>query len=273
MELLGWKPATSKAKRRCAIHFGRPYGPNLADLNNTASAPLIAGRTYEILDVPADKIVNFAIADLEEDEEEGDSTLEAFTAAQGTVLERGLQADLEQSLDEHEFHVSRTAAAHSFSQYRHLQLWEAAIANDPEACEKIYAAGDYAVKTDVMVGVDDPGSPGEQLLHAAVSSKLTLRSDRAQNVRTEFNVLVRNRRGRTPHLVVVTAEPHPGRLISLTRGTGEIDTTYHLLFEPISQAIGELVRRQDLHAATKKSLRRQADTWTEMVKGSWAAPI
>ncbi len=64
-------------------------------------------------------------------------------------------------------------------------------------------------------------------LHASVSCKWTMRSDRAQNSRTEALNLIRNRKGRTPHIVAVTFEPLPTRLASIAMGTGDIDCTYH----------------------------------------------
>jgi NgoMIV restriction enzyme len=65
------------------------------------------------------------------------------------------------------------------------------------------------------------------ILHASISCKWTLRSDRAQNARSEALNLVRNRKGRLPHVVVVTGEPLPSRLASLALGTGDIDCVYH----------------------------------------------
>lgn len=64
-------------------------------------------------------------------------------------------------------------------------------------------------------------------LHASISCKWTLRSDRAQNARSEALNLIRNRKGRAPHIAVVTAEPLPSRLASLALGTGDIDCVYH----------------------------------------------
>lgn len=72
------------------------------------------------------------------------------------------------------------------------------------------------------------------LLHASISVKWTIRSDRAQNSRTEALNLIRNRKGHLPHIVVVTAEPVPNRLASLALGTGDIDCVYHFaLYELI----------------------------------------
>ncbi len=68
---------------------------------------------------------------------------------------------------------------------------------------------------------------GLPILHASVSAKWTMRSDRAQNSRTEALGLIRNRKGHLPHIVVVTGEPLPSRLASLALGTGDIDCMYH----------------------------------------------
>ena len=46
----------------------------------------------------------------------------------------------------------------------------------------------------------------DPILHASVSCKWTLRSDRSQNSRTEALNLIRNRKGHLPHIVVVTAD-------------------------------------------------------------------
>ncbi|OBI40885.1 hypothetical protein A5708_24735, partial [Mycobacterium colombiense] len=58
-----------------------------------------------------------------------------------------------------------------------------------------------------------------KIIHALVSCKWTIRSDRAQNSRSEALNIMRNRKGRTPHTVVVTGEPTPSRLASLALGT------------------------------------------------------
>lgn len=78
------------------------------------------------------------------------------------------------------------------------------------------------------------------ILHASISCKLTLRSDRSQNARTEGLNLIRNRKGRTPHIAVVTGEPLPSRIASLALGTGDIDCVYHLALPELRQAFSEL---------------------------------
>ncbi len=54
-----------------------------------------------------------------------------------------------------------------------------------------------------------------------------MRRDRAQNTRLEALNLVRNRKGRLPHVVAVTMECDPEIVASLCLGTGDIDCVYH----------------------------------------------
>ena len=80
------------------------------------------------------------------------------------------------------------------------------------------------------------GNNNMPLLHASISCKWTIRSDRAQNARSEGLNLVRNRKGRLPH-VVVTAEPTPSRISSIALGTGEIDCVYHFALYELEQTL------------------------------------
>ncbi len=75
------------------------------------------------------------------------------------------------------------------------------------------------------------------ILHASVSCKWTIRSDRSQNARTEGLNLVRNRKGKTPHIVVAIGEPLPGRIASLAYGTGDIDCIYHFALRELKAAV------------------------------------
>ena len=81
---------------------------------------------------------------------------------------------------------------------------------------------------------------GLPLLHASISCKWTIRSDRVQNSRTEALNLVRNRKGRLPHIVVVTGEPLPSRLASIALGTGDIDCVYHFALPELWETVEEL---------------------------------
>src|SRR5207237_4101045 len=76
-------------------------------------------------------------------------------------------------------------------------------------------------------------------LHASISCKWTIRSDRSQNSRTEGLNLIRNRKGRTPHIAVLTGEPMPTRIASLALGTGDIDCVYHFALHELIEAVNE----------------------------------
>ncbi len=75
------------------------------------------------------------------------------------------------------------------------------------------------------------------ILHASISCKWSIRSDRSQNTRTEALNLIRNRKGGVPHIAAVTFEPTPQRVASWALGTGDLDCTYHAaLFELLEAA-------------------------------------
>ncbi len=136
-----------------------------------------------------------------------------------------------------------------YEQYAHLVALDRAAKADPELAAAL--GSDYTITPDIVVvrGVEDDSAINAQgflvddrvatlaslrekneglpLLHASISCKWTIRSDRAQNARSEALNLVRNRKGRLPHIAVVTAEPTPSRLASIALGTGDIDCVYH----------------------------------------------
>lgn len=239
---LGWKSATNKTASQCIRMFGEPIAPNLADL---ASGPCmrLAGHIYKAIDVPTTKRV--------EDLEEGES---------GDHLEKALKIDIESGMrtvdPDRTWSVECHRSVTDFAQFLHLEEIQRVLNENPTL--RATFGGDYQIETDVCVGVEnssDPAAP--EFLHAAISSKWTIRSDRVQNVRHEFATLVRNRRGRSPHLVVVTAEPLPTRILSIARGTGEVDTVYHVLYEQLNEAVSDL-----WDGLTKE----QRGAWTEMVE-------
>lgn len=138
--------------------------------------------------------------------------------------------------------------ASAFAQYLHLSKIKETFEKRPDL-EAVFGS-DYIVEPDIVV-FSSPfsvetigGRPQEQvatfspllsdaiaggapLLHASVSCKLTIRSDRAQNARLEALNLIRTRKGRVPNIAFVTAEPLPSRITSLALGTGDVDCIYH----------------------------------------------
>jgi hypothetical protein len=84
------------------------------------------------------------------------------------------------------------------------------------------------------------------ILHASISCKWTLRSDRSQNARSEALNLIRQRKGNAPHIVVVVAEPLPTRIASLSLGTGDIDCVYHFALPELQKAITDINNEDQL---------------------------
>ena len=147
------------------------------------------------------------------------------------------------------FRVEKGQAISQFAQYAHLEELRA-LAEGNRAL-RTHLGTDYLIKPDVVViraPISDSainggaarvdaevarltalrtGTGARDSLHASISCKLTIRSDRVQNTRSEALNLVRNRKGRLPHIVAVTAEPLPSRIAAIAMGTGDMDCVYH----------------------------------------------
>ncbi len=147
-----------------------------------------------------------------------------------------------------------------FAQYEHLEDISQVLAQYPTLRA---ALGDYLITPDIVIGrqpVSDAeinqsgqvydgetarltplraqnGAPAKPILHASISCKWTIRSDRSQNARTEALNLIRNRKGNTPHIAIVTAEPLPSRIASVALGTGDLDCVYHLALDELQVAV------------------------------------
>lgn len=149
-----------------------------------------------------------------------------------------------------------------FSQYEHLAYLNALTTQNAQLAAAL--GNDYLVAPDVVIYRDTyedseinaekvivnnevctmtdirKSNGGKPILHASISAKFTMRSDRAQNSRTEALNLIRNRKGHLPHIAVVTAEPMPNRIASLALGTGDIDCVYHFALYELIRAVKEV---------------------------------
>lgn len=157
-----------------------------------------------------------------------------------------------------------------FAQYRHLKALDDLVRDDRNLSTAL--GHDYLVTPDIVVTrstvshddvnqqavvLDRPGvanltpflernrSPALPFLHASISCKWTIRSDRSQNARTEALNLIRNRKGRLPHIVAVTAEPLPMRIASLALGAGDLDCVYHVALDELKTVCGALPNCED----------------------------
>lgn len=162
------------------------------------------------------------------------------------------------------WHIARlgnrnTIKTSSFAQYEHLDYLKSITDNDKKLAASM--GNDYMVAPDIViyrdtvsdeeinrskVFIDDTvctradlrqKNGGLPILHASISAKWTMRSDRSQNSRTEALNLIRNRKGHLPHIVVVTGEPMPSRIASLALGTGDIDCVYHFALYELIDAV------------------------------------
>ncbi|MFK4596775.1 NgoMIV family type II restriction endonuclease [Streptomyces pristinaespiralis] len=111
------------------------------------------------------------------------------------------------------------------------------VLRNPEPDETINEERELVDASSGRYAIIRKANQGRPIVHAIVSCKWTLRSDRAQNARSEALNVIRNRKGRTPHIAVVTAEPSPSRLASLALGTGDIDTVYHFALPELVNAV------------------------------------
>ncbi|MBB6436944.1 NgoMIV family type II restriction endonuclease [Streptomyces candidus] len=83
-----------------------------------------------------------------------------------------------------------------------------------------------------------PNTPLQHLV-AGFSLKWTLRTDRAQDCRSQGSKMAALRRGRMPHFATVTMEPRPSMLALLARGSGDVDCVYHLHLPALSTALDD----------------------------------
>lgn len=194
--------------------------------------------------------------------------------AQGQTLGAGFETACQQflqktflklqSLRPGKWHVDKlgnrsSIKTSSFVQYEHLDYLGQLVRGDSQLATCI--GNDYIVAPDIVIYrepeadevingnfiiVNDECScltairekyNKLPILHASISAKWTMRSDRAQNSRTEALGLIRNRKGHLPHISVITGEPLPSRLASLALGTGDIDCLYHIALYELLDAV------------------------------------
>ncbi|OOY20475.1 hypothetical protein BMI86_08000 [Thioclava sp. DLFJ5-1] len=162
------------------------------------------------------------------------------------------------------FAVEKGLAISQFDQYSHLDELRALAMENKEL--RTLLGTDYLIKPDVVVlrqpeadeTINSQGvlvdetvarrtplrasNGARATLHASISCKLTIRSDRVQNTRSEALNLVRNRKGRLPHIVAVTAEPAPSRIAAIALGTGDMDCVYHFALPELVDTLREQER-------------------------------
>ena len=175
-----------------------------------------------------------------------------------------------------EWYYSTKSPISGFDQYEHLANLEKIVEQDNLLASAL--GTDYIITPDIVIGrwpvsdeevnrdsvvlaARDPLAQFTPLrkanferpcliLHASISCKWTLRSDRGQNARTEALNLIRNRKGHLPHIVAVTAEPLPTRISSLALGTGDLDCVYHFALPELRESIAEIENEDQMDMLT-----------------------
>ncbi len=172
--------------------------------------------------------------------------------SEGTFLENGVRDFLAEVLaqisPERSWLVKRGQPIELFAQCSHLARLDEIVKKDKTGTLSTTIGRDYRVQPDVTVGIE-ADTEELPLLHASVSCKFTIRSDRVQNIRHEGVLLTRHRRGRQPHIVAVTSEPLPSQLAAIARGTGEVDEVYHVALDALlaaTDSVGKSTQRDTL---------------------------
>ena len=231
------------------IQSGNPNYPNFADKTNKASRQIAWGIVERIGGISA--IDNL----------KGQTTGGRFEGATCDFIQQAF--DLLQHLRPGRWRYATGMAISEFDQYKHLADLERLVEGSNELATAL--GKEYIITPDIVVGRypvidDDINAKGEVispqqsiarftplrsenatqqhcLLHASISCKWTLRSDRGQNARTEALNLIRHRKGNLPHIMAITAEPLPTRIASLALGTGDLDCVYHFALDEMREAI------------------------------------
>jgi hypothetical protein len=254
------------AVERAALHAGLLDSILTVDERQVASNADRGSSTSRQIALEVARMLNYTVARRRGAGQTAGSTFESLCGnfIRSTFLRlhhlRPGRWDVEQVSQRRRLTIAR------FDQYAHLIALEAAAQRDPALAAAL--GSDYTITPDVIVTrqpepdtvinaheplIDDtvstraalradlhPHRIVRPLLHASLSCKWTLRSDRAQNARAEALNLIRNRKGRLPHVAVVTAEPLPSRLASIALGTGDIDCVYHFALYELQNAVEAL---------------------------------
>ncbi|WP_213281124.1 NgoMIV family type II restriction endonuclease [Cellulomonas hominis] len=115
---------------------------------------------------------------------------------------------------------------------------ESVIDSEAEHLSSLLAqAGDESLlglDLTVSRAVEPPARPQ---LAIGLSLKWSLRTDRAQDCRSQGAKMSALRRGRMPHFGVLTMEPRPYMLNLLGGGSGDVDCVYHLDLPALTAAV------------------------------------
>lgn len=236
---------------------GRAF-PNFAD-GNSQSSVLIANGIATALEFPIKQNPNI----------KGQTAGNLFEKLTCEFIENAFTAIRHLRPGRWQYLTAQTQIS-NFVQYQHLETLDSLV-SDNQTLSTALGHG-YIVTPDIVIArypatqdevnvsqaflgdsgmasltpfLDSNQSTSVPFLHASISCKWTIRSDRSQNTRTEALNLIRNRKGNLPHIVAVTAEPLPMRIASLALGTGDLDCVYHFALDELRGACETLPGGED----------------------------
>lgn len=96
-------------------------------------------------------------------------------------------------------------------------------------------------------------------LELGLSLKWSLRTDRAQDCRSQGAKMSALRRGRMPHFAVVTMEPRPYMLNLLGGGSGDVDCVYHLDVPALTEAVDAVYGKTSQRRRGRDQFHRLVD--------------
>ncbi|MFE7629857.1 NgoMIV family type II restriction endonuclease [Kocuria sp. NPDC057446] len=234
--------------------------PNTSDSNDSGSIEL--GRAlFNELGVPTDRVVG---------------------KDPGARLEEAIQLHLQPLRPD--LAILRSRSALEFEQYAHLRVFPAFVSNHKETAPtleqlqkiaeqlpnsaatkrlkrrlakataefgeqdrlstrlKLYMPEESLLKLDLTCASVDEGR--ESFLHLGLSSKWSLRTDRAQDCVSQGSKLASQRRGPMPHYAVITMEPRPAMLKIIADQSGSVDYVYHLDLPALIRAMERVRSRK-----------------------------
>lgn len=100
---------------------------------------------------------------------------------------------------------------------------------------QLYMPEESLLNLDITCGATQVDLP--PVLQLGLSSKWSLRTDRAQDCVSQGSKLASQRRGPMPHYAVITMEPRPAMLKILADGSGSVDYVYHLDLPALRRAM------------------------------------
>ncbi|MEW6664637.1 MAG: NgoMIV family type II restriction endonuclease [Thermodesulfobacteriota bacterium] len=239
----------------CKRILGSTSGvPNLADISSRTSKAIASALL---------KILKFPLCEAPPSRQ---TVQIVFTELTIDFLNRALALLSHLRPGERIFSASQVSSGiTAFEQYEHLAALDAALNRHSDLAAGL--GGDYIVRPDILIGRkpladSEVNKQGEVLgkgeisrltplrkgnyensrpiLHATVWCQWNVQIERSRNTGSEILNLISNRKGKTPNIVCVTAEPMPTRLASLAMGTGDIDCVYHMALPELTAAVKEV---------------------------------